>query len=207
MDVLTDRLPWTLLQIVPALILKALLGTLLGALAAWKRRRRARYRPADWHAGARLDAGLWTGMILISVFAVKLWLAAFVRCDAAGRLGGGLALVAEVGRRLILPVTTITLASVGSIFLLARAAMLTTLGEDYSLMAEAKGLPDRTIMLRHALANALPPVYTSLTLSLGVLASGAVVVETVFSYRVSGASSMRACWRATSRCCKALSCW
>jgi peptide/nickel transport system permease protein len=60
--------------------------------------------------------------------------------------------------------------------------MLTTLGEDYVMMAQAKGLPERTVILRHALRNALLPVYTSLTLSLGVLASGAVVVETVFSY-------------------------
>ena len=60
--------------------------------------------------------------------------------------------------------------------------MLTTLGEEYVLMAQAKGLPERTVILRHALRNALLPVYTSLTLSLGVLASGAVVVETVFSY-------------------------
>ena len=50
--------------------------------------------------------------------------------------------------------------------------MLTTLGEDYILMAEAKGLPEPTIALRHALRNALLPIYTSLTLSLGVLASG-----------------------------------
>ena len=49
-------------------------------------------------------------------------------------------------------------------------------------MAQAKGLSDRRVIFGHALRNALLPVYTSLTLSLGALASGAVVVETVFSY-------------------------
>jgi peptide/nickel transport system permease protein len=181
-DVLADRLPWTLALVIPALVLKAVIGTALGALAAWKR-------------GSGRDLGLltgmlaldsmpafWTGMILISVFAVQLgWLPSFGAMPL-GSSADGLTLAIEIGRRLILPVTTITLATVGAIFLLARASMLTTLGEDYVLMAQAKGVPEGSVMLRHALRNALLPVYTSLTLSLGVLASGAVVVETVFSY-------------------------
>jgi peptide/nickel transport system permease protein len=181
-DVLADRIRWTLALIIPALIIKAIIGTVLGALAAWRR-------------GTTRDLGLlttmlaldsmpafWTGMILISVFAVQLgWLPSFgaMPLDTGG---DPVTLAFEIGRRLILPVTTITLATVGSVFLLARASMLTTLGEDYVMMAQAKGLPERTVILRHALRNALLPVYTSLTLSLGVLASGAVVVETVFSY-------------------------
>jgi peptide/nickel transport system permease protein len=181
-DVLADRIRWTLLLIVPALILKAIIGTVLGAVAAWRR-------------GSSRDLGLltsmlvldsmpafWTGMILISVFAVQLgWLPSFGAMPL-GATGDPVMLAVEIGRRLILPITTITLATVGAVFLLARASMLTTLGEDYIMMAQAKGLSERAVVLRHALRNALLPVYTSLTLSLGVLASGAVVVETVFSY-------------------------
>lgn len=181
-EVLLDRLPWTLLLIVPALLLKGIIGMVLGAAAAWRR-------------GSGRDLGLlgsmlaldsmpafWTGMILISVFAVQLgWLPSFGAMPLAAS-GDTLTLALEIGRRMILPVTTIVLATVGAVFLLARASMLTTLGEDYVLMAQAKGLPERTVVLRHALRNALLPVYTNLTLSLGVLASGAVVVETVFSY-------------------------
>jgi len=99
---------------------------------------------------------------------------------AAG--GDPFTLALGVGQRMILPVVTITLGTVGAVFLLTRASMLTTLGEDYVLMAQAKGLPDRRVIFRHAFRNALLPVYTSVTLSLGVLASGVVVVETVFSY-------------------------
>ncbi len=182
MEVLLDRIRWTLALIVPALILKALIGTVLGAVAAWRR-------------GSSRDLGLlttmlvldsmpafWTGMILISVFAVQLgWLPSF-GATPLGANDDPLTLAVEIGRRLVLPVTTITLATVGAVFLLARASMLTTLGEDYVMMAQAKGLSERDVVLRHALRNALLPVYTSLTLSLGVLASGAVVVETVFSY-------------------------
>ena len=181
-DVLADRIPWTLLLILPALLLQAIIGTTLGAFAAWRR-------------GSRRDLGLitgmlaldsmpafWTGMILISVFAVRLgWLPSFGARPLAVT-GGSLTLALEIGRRMILPVATITLGTVGAVFLLTRASMLTTLGEDYVLMAQAKGLSDRRVVFGHALRNALLPVYTSLTLSLGALASGVVVVETVFSY-------------------------
>jgi peptide/nickel transport system permease protein len=181
-DVLADRAPWTLLLILPALILTAIAGTTLGALAAWRR-------------GSARDLGLltcmvaldsmpvfWTGMILISVFAVTLgWLPSFGAMPLAPG-AGRFSLALGIARRMILPVTTLTLAGVGAIFLLTRASMLATLREGYVLMAQAKGLSDRQVVFRHALRNGLLPVYTSLTLSLGALASGAVVVETVFSY-------------------------
>jgi peptide/nickel transport system permease protein len=181
-DVLADRVPWTLLLLVPSLLLQAIIGMTLGTLAAWRR-------------GSARDLGLltgmmaleampafWTGMILVSIFAVGLgWLPSFGAVPLVVS-GGRLTLAVEIVRRMILPVATITLGTVGAVFLLTRASMLTTLGEDYVLMAQAKGLSDRRVMFGHALRNALLPVYTSLTLSLGVLASGVVVVETVFSY-------------------------
>ena len=167
-EVLADRLPWTVLLVLPAVVLSSLAGTALGALAAW---RRGHAPDVGLLVGMLvLDSlpGFWVGMLLIAVFAVQLgWLPAFG---------------AEVGRRLVLPVATITLATLGGTCLLARAAMLTTLGEDYVRMAEAKGLREREVLLRHALRNALLPVYTNVALRLGALASGAVVVETVFSY-------------------------
>jgi len=181
-DVLADRVAWTVLLIVPALVLTTIAGTILGALAAWRR-------------GSARDLGLltgmlaldsmpvfWIGMILISVFAVRLgWLPSFgAMPPAIGEDRWTLALA--IARRMILPVSTLTLAGVGAVFLITRASMLTTLGEDYVLMARAKGLSDRRVLFGHALRNALLPVYTNLTLSLGALASGVVVVETVFSY-------------------------
>jgi peptide/nickel transport system permease protein len=181
-EVLADRLPWTVLLVLPALILSTVVGTALGALAAWKR---GQTPDVGLLVGMLvLDSlpGFWIGMLLIAVFAVQLgWLPAFGAVPLTGA-DGPLAFGAEVARRLVLPVATITLATVGGVFLLARAAMLTTLGEDYVLMAEAKGLHERKVVLRHALRNALQPVYTNVALRLGALASGAVVVETVFSY-------------------------
>jgi peptide/nickel transport system permease protein len=181
-EVLADRLPWTVLLVLPAVVLSSLAGTALGALAAW---RRGHAPDVGLLVGMLvLDSlpGFWVGMLLIAVFAVQLgWLPAFGAVPLTGA-DGPLAFGAEVGRRLVLPVATITLATLGGTCLLARAAMLTTLGEDYVRMAEAKGLREREVLLRHALRNALLPVYTNVALRLGALASGAVVVETVFSY-------------------------
>ena len=181
-DVIADRIPWTLLLILPALVLKTIIGTILGALAAARRGSRRELGLLTCMLSLDSMPAFWTGMILISVFAVQLgWLPSFGAMPLAAG-GGSLTLALEIGRRMILPVTTITMATIGAVFLLARATMLTTLDEDYVRMARAKGLSERRVILRHALGNALLPVYTGLTLSLGALASGAVVVETVFSY-------------------------
>ena len=178
--VLIERLPWTLALVGTGIALSAVLGTLLGALAAWRR-------------GDRTDAGLvvgvlavdampgfWIGMILIAVFAVGLeW---FPSYGATTITAEGAAWFAEVASRLVLPVATITLATLGAFFLLARAAMVSVLDEPYIRLAHAKGLSERRVALGHALRNALLPVYTNLTLAVGALLSGAVVVETVFAY-------------------------
>lgn len=173
---------WTALLVTPAILISTVLGVALGTLAAWRR-------------GRSLDVGLMTGMlvlesmpgfwialVLLSVFVAQLgWLPSF-GIVPLGATASGLDMVVEVGRRLILPVATITLANVGNVFLLTRATLLTTLGEDYLLMAEAKGAGPRRLIFHHALRNALLPVHTHFVLSLGFMLSGAVVVETVFSY-------------------------
>ncbi|MFN2556852.1 MAG: ABC transporter permease [Nitriliruptorales bacterium] len=179
--VLADRLPWTVLLVGLGTLASALLATLAGAVAAWRRGGR---RDIGLVTGLlALDAmpGFWIGMLLISVFAVELgWLPSFGATPlvASGRIDW----VLEVARRLVLPVTTLVLATLGGTFLLARGAMLSTLEEGYVRMARAKGAPERRVVIRHGLRTALLPIYTNVALSFGALLSGAVVVETVFAY-------------------------
>lgn len=179
-DVLAERVPWTLALVGTATVLSALLGTLLGAWAAW---RRGSTRDAGTVTGVlALDAmpGFFIGMVLIAVFAVQLgW---FPSYGGVTVTGAGLAQVGEVLTRMVLPVATLVLATLGGVFLLARAAMVSALDEPFVRLARAKGLSERRVALRHGLRTALLPVYTSLTLTLGSLLSGAVVVETVFAY-------------------------
>ncbi len=179
-DVLAERLPWTLALVGIGTVASAVVGTLLGAAAAWRRGSR---RDAGLVSGVlALDAmpGFWIGMLLVAVFAVELgW---FPSYGAATITAQGLAWFGEVVQRLVLPVATITLATLGATFLLARAAMVSTLDEPFVRLARAKGLGEHRVAVHHALRNALLPVFTNVTLAVGTLLSGAVVVETVFAY-------------------------
>ncbi|CAN5637352.1 ABC transporter permease [soil metagenome] len=181
-EVLLDRLPWTLLLVGFATVLSTLIGITAGTIAAWKRGTGSDTGLMIGTLSLEAMPGFWIGMILISVFAVGLgWFPSFGAVSLVS-FGGGFSYVLDVAHHLILPVITITLATSGSIFLLTRASLLTTLGEDYTTMAEAKGVSERRVVFYHALRNALLPVYTNFTLSLGTLVGGTIVIETVFAY-------------------------
>ncbi|MCW0213096.1 MAG: ABC transporter permease [Pseudonocardia sp.] len=179
-DVLLEYLPWTVVLVGVSTVLALLLGVALGAWAAWHRGKR---RDAVAVAAVlTLDSmpGFWIGMILIAVFAVGLgW---FPSYGGAAIDGTGAAWLADALSRMVLPGLTLTLATFGGFFLLTRAAMVTVLDEPFIRLARAKGVRDRSVALHHALRTALLPVSTNLTLVLGSLLSGAVVVESVFAY-------------------------
>lgn len=108
------------------------------------------------------------GPILILIFAIKVgWL------PVSG--AGGLA-------HLILPAITMGSALAAILTRMVRTSMLEELSQDYSRTARAKGLPERTVVYRHALRNAMVPVITVLGLQFGALLAGAIVTETIFSW-------------------------
>lgn len=109
----------------------------------------------------------WLALLLILAFAVAVhWL------PAAG--GEGLS-------HLILPAIALGFGTAAVIARLTRSSMLDVLGQDYIVTARAKGLPQRIVVYRHALKNALIPVITVVGLQFGTLLSGAVIIETVFA--------------------------
>jgi peptide/nickel transport system permease protein len=90
--------------------------------------------------------------------------------------------IIDVGRHLILPVLTIIVISVAGDSRFVRASMLEALSQDYVRTARAKGLPNRIVVFRHALRNALLPVVTNIGLEIPFLFSGAIVTESIFSW-------------------------
>jgi len=191
-DVLLDRLPWTVVLVGSAIVIAFVVGVAAGAFAA---RRRGRGRDLALSSSMMaLDSmpGFWIGLVLVAVFAVQLgWLPSFgaVPLDATP---ASVTWFVEVGRRLVLPLATLVLATVGTTFLLARGAMVSALDEPYVQLAEAAGVSPRRIVYLHALRNALLPVFTHLTVTAGTLLSGAVVVETVFAYPGLGRATFEA---------------
>jgi peptide/nickel transport system permease protein len=119
----------------------------------------------------------WLALVLILVFAAGLgWL------PASGVATAGVGDAADRLRHLVLPVATLTLASVGGYTRYMRAAMREALAQDHIRTARAKGASEARVVLHHAMPSALVPVTTILALSFGGLVSGALVTETMFAY-------------------------
>jgi len=88
----------------------------------------------------------------------------------------------DVANHLFLPCLTLTLAYLGEYYLLMRSSLLDVLGEEYVVLARAKGLREKHVLWQHAVPNALLPTVTLIALNFGFVLGGAITVETVFSY-------------------------
>ena len=105
-----------------------------------------------------------------------------------GRVAG----LIDIGRHLVLPASALTLSLLGTKFLLVRNTMISTLGQDYMVLARAKGLTDRLLKYRHAGRNALLPFLTIVGIQAGFAVGGSVFVESVFAYPGMGTLILRA---------------
>lgn len=176
-EVLAPALVNTLWLLGSTLVLSILIALPVGILAAARP-----YSRFDYTVNLLAFAGIsvpvfWLGLLLIMVFAVMLGV---LPAGGTGEIGD--AGLWERLRYLILPVATLTMASVGGHTRYVRSAMIEVLRQDYIRMAQAKGVGRRGVLFRHALRNALIPVVTVLALDLGFLFSGALVTETIFAY-------------------------
>lgn len=128
-------------------------------------------------AGAMLAASIpsfWLGLLFIQFFAVRLgWFPVAGYGDPGATLGARL-------YHLVLPATVLGIVNSALITRFTRASMLDVLSEDYVRTARAKGLPERRIILRHALGNAMVPIITVVGLTAALLVGGAIITETVF---------------------------
>jgi len=181
---IAERLPATLALMGSAFLLSSLAGIALGVLAARSRERR------PWLDGLISQGALllyavptfWLAMLLILLFSVHLdWLPAFGLETVAADLHGW-AWLADRLRHLLLPCLSLSFLFLALYIHLTRAATLEALGQEYVYTARAKGLAPRRILWAHVLRNALLPVVTFAGLQLGQLASGALLVEVVYSW-------------------------
>lgn len=183
LNVILIALPWTIGLLLVATLLAFLLGTLAGALLAW--RKSPRWLGLLFAPMLTLSAVPYYLLGLILVYVLAEVIHAFP-LNGAYTTGSSPALtpsfVWDVLYHSILPGASIVLASLGGWALTMRGMMVTTEGEDFMLFAESRGLKDRVIFVWYAMRNAILPQFTSLALSLGYIASGALLVEIIFSY-------------------------
>ena len=182
LQIIGERLPWTVLLAGTSLVLSTLIGVTLGALAAWQRGRRRDVGTLIFFLFLESLPAIWVGMLLVALFAVRWPLFPTFGATTSWASHTGWAYTRDVLHHLVLPLTTLTIVSVSGTFMVARSAMMAVLGEDFITVARAKGLSERRVLFRHTLRNALLPIATVVTLNLAFAFSGATVVETVFSY-------------------------
>ena len=170
-----EKLPVTLELACMAILIALVIGIPAGIISAVRRN-------SAWDYAANVVAlwglstpNFWLGIMLILLFSVTLgWLPASGFVSPFEDLKGNLA-------ALIMPAFVLGNAIAAVLMRHTRSAMLEVLSSDYVRTARAKGLPERSVVLKHALRNALIPVITLGALELGTLLSGAVLTEQVFT--------------------------
>ena len=167
MKLIGERLPSTVELAGAALVLSVSLGVVLGLLAAVKRNSPIDRLVMLFSLGGVSIPSFFFAILLILLFSVTLGL---VPATGSGSLD-----------RLILPALVLGYEGTGLIARLTRASLLDVLGREYVRTAHAKGLAPRSVLLGHAMRNALIPVVTIVGLQLGRLLAGSVIVETIFA--------------------------
>lgn len=193
---LFEKMPPTIELAVVAMVISSIIGVGAGILSAVTTSRVLDYSVRTFAVLGLSMPWFWIAIMLIVLFSVKLgWL------PSNGRLAPGLAheritnfmlidtvitgnwaALRSFLRHLIMPAVAIGLTSAGFAARLTRSSMLEILNEDYIRAARARGLRERSVILRHALKNAILPVITLQGLQFGALLGGAVITEIVFSW-------------------------
>ena len=181
-ELLLERLPATLLLVLSAQVLAIMLGTVLGVIAARRPNGMLSHGVTIFALLGFSAPVFWTGIMLIILFC-----SIFPIFPVAGMIdvtveGGWFVKALDVLYHLFLPMITLASIFLALYSRLARASMLDVLGTDYVRTAQAKGLSEFQVVYKHALRNALGPVVTLAGLQFSGIVSGAVLVETVFSW-------------------------
>jgi len=177
-----SRLPATMLLILTALILAVLIGAGLGIVSAQRPHGLLNQLVSALSIAGYAAPVFWTGLMLLVLFASVWPVLPVAGMSDPAYPSAGLAHVADVAEHLILPAATLAIVYVAQYSRLMRASMIEALQADYVRTARAKGLPERRVVLKHALRNALIPLATMVGLQFGQIFAGAVLVETVFAW-------------------------
>ena len=182
-SIISTALMWTILLGTVVLVLGFGIGTILGVIVAWRR-------------GGWLDSTLpglfnfigsfpYFFLAMLALFVLGFVLKWFPMSHAySDNLSPGWSgeFIGSVISHLILPAGTVILISVGGWLIGMRSTMIGVLAEDYIVMAEAMGLPQRKVMFKIAMRNAILPAFTQFGLAVGFILGGQILTEIVFSY-------------------------
>jgi peptide/nickel transport system permease protein len=182
-EMIARSLPWTIFLLSIATVLSFIFGNTIGALMAWRRTPNLVRQVLPFSLTFTSIPFFMLGILLIYVFGFGLkWF------PIGGGYGRGVTpglnaeFILSVIYHSILPIMSIVLASMGAWALGMRGMMITTDGEDYMVLAQAKGLTTSRQFWRYGVRNSILPQVTALALTLGGIVAGAVLVEYIFRY-------------------------
>ena len=187
-ELLVTALPWTMGLLLVATVISWVLGNLLGAMVGW--RRDSKVNSALVVVSLSLNQIPYYFVALLLVFFFSYNLSIFPSSGGFSLIGGrpeGMRMVWDILYHATLPALSIVIASVGFWVITMRSMILSTLGEDYILLAEAKGLKRQVILNKYALRNALLPQVAAFGIALGFVMNGSILTETIFNYPGLGA--------------------
>ena len=172
----------TLLLSITSLVLSVLLAVPLGIVSATRQ-----YSVFDYSATVLALVGVSVPSFFFALGVVKIFAIDFKWFPISGMeyIAKGLTgfeRVLDIAHHMVLPILVLTLIATASKMRYTRSAMLDVIGQDYIRTARAKGLSERVVIYNHALKNALIPVITIISGSLGGLLSGSILIETIFSW-------------------------
>lgn len=188
-ELIARGLPWTVGLLSVATIISFIAGNTIGALMGWRRTPRFLKSIVPLTLIFTSVPFFMLGLLLIYIFVYGLrWFPPPGGGAAVFNLGSGFTLetIVAILQRSTLPALAIIIASMGFWALGMRGMMITTDGEDFLILAQAKGLPPRRVFWRYSVRNAILPQITALALSMGSIVSGSILVEFVFSYPGTG---------------------
>lgn len=177
-----ERLPATLLLVFSAQILALIVGVVLGVYSARKPNGIVSYFVTFFALFGYSAPVFWTGILLLISFSLMIPVFPVAGMRDVTLDGTWWQHMMDVLRHLVLPMVTLSSIFLALYSRLSRATMMETLGSDYVRTAKAKGLSQRQVVYKHALKNSLSPVITLAGLQFSAVVSGAVLVETVFSW-------------------------
>ncbi|MBO0778129.1 MAG: ABC transporter permease [Ktedonobacteraceae bacterium] len=192
-QVIGQELPWTLGLVLISLIISVIIGTVLGALVAWRRNGFLDNLLPPIFTFVSSVPYFCLALLLLYVLGFTLgWFPTSGGYDRNMIPDWSSDFMYSVFEHALLPALSFVLASMAGWMLGMRSAMITTLAEDYVLMAEAKGLPERRVLTRYAARNAILPNLTGFAIALGSAVAGQLLIEIVFSYPGIGFSLLQA---------------
>ncbi len=182
-EVISQNIRWTLILLSVSVLISFVLGSLIGVFLAWKR-------------GSAFDSLLssmmmflysilypWLALLAVYFIGFKLnWFPYADGYDTNLTPDWNLDFILSAAYHAILPALTIVISTIAGWMLTMRNTMITTLSEDYIMMAKAKGLTTRRVIFAYAARNAILPSITGFAIALGSIVGGSLLVERVFSY-------------------------